>query len=103
NCFAGSALDPPDHASAQASLCLCGIRLTHDDRHSNSHVENLIHFGAINVSFLADKFEDRRYVPGTRFDYGIAIFRKNAGQIINQSAAGDVREPVNHHSWDFGE
>ena len=88
---------------AQGFPSLYRIGLTHDYRHSNAHIENLIHFGAVDVSLLGDEFEDRCYAPAARLDYRIAIFRKDAGQIINQTSPGDMREPANHRSRDLGQ
>ena len=68
---------------------LC-IALRHNRHHADAHVKNLIHFRRIDISISLQDLEDVRNTPTPCLDDGVALFRKDARQIINQTAARDV-------------
>ena len=77
------------------------MALGHDRNHSDTHVEDLIHFARGHVAFFLQKFENPRHWPRFRFDHCVAILWQDARQIIDQPAAGDVRETFNHSCRHF--
>ena len=96
-----SALDPADHFRVQNIFRSRHVALPDDRDHPDSHVENLIHFCAINLSHSADEIENCRDPPTVSIDHRIAIFWQDAREIVDQSAAGDVREALNHPARHF--
>jgi len=47
--------------------------------------------------------ENARNTPTLRLDHGVAIFRQDARQIVDQTAASDVGEAFDHASRNFRE
>ena len=60
-----------------------------------------IHFCARDLPVLRQDLENGRDTPALRVDHGVAIFGQNAREIVDQSAAGDVRETMQLPARDF--
>src|SRR5690242_9264614 len=95
-CFPGAAFDSANSFRAQDRYRAAGVALRNDRDHSDTHVEDLEHFFSIHLSVLLQHLENARNAPGVGVDYRIAIFWQNPRQIINQSAAGNVGEALDH-------
>ena len=63
SCLPAPALDPTDHFCAQNIFCSRHIALADDGDHTDLHIEDLIHFCAINISHSADEIENSRNTP----------------------------------------
>ena len=100
-CFSVAVFDPADSFRVQDRDRAFDVAFGHDRYHANSHVEHLIHFLAINVSFFADKLEDFRDAPAASINDSVAILRQDAWDVIDQSAARDMGKAANHSGRDF--
>ena len=61
-----------------------------DEGHADAHVEDLIHLVFGDFAAFLDEAEDFGDLPGVFADGGAAGFREDAGEVIEQSATGDV-------------
>ena len=78
-----SALDPTDHFCVQNIFCSRHIALPDDRDHADSHIEDLIHFRAINLSHSADEIENFRDAPAVSINHRIAILWQDAREIVD--------------------
>ena len=72
----------------------CGI---HDHRHADSAVEGPGHLAGRDTSALLQHCENGGKLPRRSVDDGVASSGQNPRNILNYSAAGDVREAVHGH------
>ena len=69
---------------------LGGLFFRDDEGHADAHVEDLIHFVFGDFAAFLDEAEEFGDLPGIFADGGSAGFREDAGEIVEQPAAGDV-------------
>ena len=50
------------------------------------------------MTFLLEPVKNGRTLPGTCLDHALSAFGQNAGNILKQSAAGDVGHAFNGHA-----
>ncbi len=73
-----------------------------DEGHADAHVEDLIHLGFGDFSAFLDKAEEFGDLPGVFADGGAAGFGKDAGEVVEQPATGDVGGAVEAACWEGG-
>ena len=69
---------------------LGGLFFRDDEGHADAHVEDLIHLVFGDFSAFLDEAEEFGDLPGILADGGAAGFGKDAGEIVEETAAGDV-------------
>ena len=71
------------------------IALGDNDHVTNAHIEDAVHFIAIDAAAILDVLENRRNFPRSAVDFGVHALRQNARNIIDKTAACNVRHAVN--------
>jgi hypothetical protein len=99
--FSAAAFDSADSFRVQDRDRAFGVPFGDDRDHSDSHVEHLVHFLAINLSVLADKSEDFRDAPAPSINDRVAIFWEDTWDVIDQSASRDMGKAANQSMRDF--
>lgn len=57
---------------------------------TDTHVEDAIHFIAVDLALVLNKLEDRRNFPGGTVDFGIDGLGENARNVIREASARNV-------------
>ncbi len=70
------------------SLSKLALRKNYDI--TDTHVEDAIHFVAVDLALVLNKLEDRRNFPGGTVDLGVDGLGENARNVIRETAACDV-------------
>ena len=65
-----------------------------DHRHADAAVEGPRHFFRGDPAALLQQREDRRQLPALRIDHGMAAIGQNPRNILEKSAAGDMRQAL---------
>ena len=86
-------LDSSDRSSPQLLPNRPHIVRRNDRRHSDPHIEHLIHLVARDAAAFLHDLKDGWDFPAAHINHRIAIVRQNTRQIINQSATGNVSKP----------
>lgn len=75
----------------------CLVRGVRGDKphHADTHVEDAVRFGIVDVARFRDETENRRGILDRALvEHGVDVRRKNARNIVVKSAARDVRNAV---------
>src|SRR5438445_7753961 len=64
--------------------CVRFVR-SHDHRHANAHVEDLIQLFFRHAAFGLDHSKNRRHVPGAFADGALAVLRQHTRYVIDKS------------------
>jgi hypothetical protein len=70
------------------------VRLGDDHGHADAAVEGARHFLGLYLSLRLQEGHQARLGPGVGVDMGVELGREDAGDILEQAAAGDVGEGV---------
>src|SRR5689334_24571365 len=94
------ALDAADAEKFLAALLEVGFDGLHKfwrdhQNHSHAHVEGLKKLVGVNLSDLAEIFENCGNGPGGEIDFGFDAAWEDARQVPRDAAAGDVRQGGN--------
>ena len=57
---------------------------------TDTHVEDAIHFVAVDLTLVLNELEDRRNFPGGTVDFGVDGLRENARNVIREASARNV-------------
>ncbi len=57
---------------------------------TDTHVEDAIHFVAVDLTLILDELEDRRNFPGGTVDFGVDGLGENARNVIREASARNV-------------
>ncbi|EKD46836.1 MAG: hypothetical protein ACD_67C00048G0001 [uncultured bacterium] len=75
--------------------------ILYGDNHAYAAVESPKHFGFFDVSIF-QKVKDEVTFPTACVDDSLAVFRQDAGNIFEKSAAGNVGNAFDFESFDQG-
>ena len=70
------------------SLSKLALRKNYDI--TDTHVEDAIHFVAVDLTLILNELEDRRNFPGGTVDFGIDGLGENARNVIREASARNV-------------
>ncbi len=66
-----------------------------DDEHTETHVEDVVHFGVWDAAELLDEAEDGQNGPTAQIEFCAQAIGKDARRVVDEAAARDVGESVN--------